>query len=128
MAARPARHRDPPARLAWGPASAKDQQAHHRPGPAGLGLKGGARNVLAVRLALDELAQAVVVLVAGGAALEVGPHARDPGVSLRALELELDVLVEPLEALVAEQLRPGGAEQPLQAVVVSVLVHDLSPL
>jgi hypothetical protein len=39
------------------------------------------------------------------------------------LELELDVLVELLEALVAEQLRLGGAEQSLQGLVMNVLGH-----
>ena len=56
--------------------------------------------------------------MAGRAALEVGAHARDPVVGVRALKLELDVLVELLEALVAEQLGLGGAEQPLEGVVV----------
>jgi hypothetical protein len=66
---------------------------------------------------LDELAQAVVVLVAGGAALDMGAHARDPVVGPCASELELDVLVEVLEALIAEQLRlrggPGRVWTPL---------------
>ena len=54
--------------------------------------------------------------------------ARDPVFGLGALELELDVLVEPFEALVAEQLESCRAEQPLQGVVVWVLVHDRSAL
>ena len=49
-----------------------------------------------------------------------------PGMSvvgLGAVQLELDVLVELFEALVAEQLGLGRAEQPLQGVVVRVLAH-----
>src|SRR5215210_917455 len=79
----------------------------------------------AVRLAaLEERAQALVVLVAGRAALQVGAQPWNPLVGRLALELELDVLVEPLEALVAENLRLGRSQQPLEGFVVHVPVHD----
>ena len=55
--------------------------------------------------------QAVVVFRAGGAALEVGAHARDRRVGVGAGELELDVAVELLEALLAAELRAAGAGQ-----------------
>ena len=48
-----------------------------------------------------------------------------PGIALvrrRPCELELDVDVELLEALVAENLRPGGAEQLLDRVVDGLVV------
>ena len=59
----------------------------------------------------NEVAQAVVVLATGRAALEVRAH---PGIALvrpPALQLELDVLVELLEALArrATRARPGRA-------------------
>ena len=60
--------------------------------------------------------------MAGRAALEVGTHARDPVIGFRTVELELDVFVELLEALVAEQLGLGGAEQLLDGSVVLALV------
>jgi hypothetical protein len=55
--------------------------------------------------ARDELAQAGVILVAGGAALEVGAHPGHAGVGVLAGELEVDVLVEQLEALLAADPR-----------------------
>jgi hypothetical protein len=48
--------------------------------------------------------------VAGGTAFEVRAHAGDPVIGVGAFELEVDVLIEPLKALVAEQLRLGGPE------------------
>src|SRR5215213_4352734 len=75
--------------------------------------------------ALDERAKALVVLMAGGATLEVCPQPGHPFGCRLPLQLELDVLVEALEALVAENLRLGGSEQPLEGVVVRVPVHDL---
>jgi hypothetical protein len=49
-----------------------------------------------------------VIVVASGAALQVLTHARQAAVGVYACELELDVLVEELEALVACDLRPTG--------------------
>src|SRR3954465_3921234 len=67
-----------------------------------------------IPLAGDEVAQAVEVLRAGGAALEVGVHAGDPRLGRLAGERQLDVAVELLEALLAGQLRGPGAEDPAQ--------------
>jgi hypothetical protein len=74
---------------------------------------------------LDEGAEALVVLAAGGAALEVRAQPGDPFVCRLPLQLELDVLVEALEALVAKNLRLARSEQPLEGVVVRLPVHDL---
>ena len=60
---------------------------------------------------LHERLEALVVLVAGGAARQVGVHAGDRAVRVLARHLELDVAVELLEALLAGELRPLGAEQ-----------------
>src|SRR6266540_2489273 len=65
----------------------------------------------------QERTQAVVLLAAGRAAVEVRAHPRDPSLRVAALELELDVFVEPLEALLAADVRTGRAEQLLQALV-----------
>jgi hypothetical protein len=59
-----------------------------------------------------ERAQALVLLSAGGAALEVRAHAGDRAVRVAAGELQVDVLVEEVEAVVAADLGPVGAEQP----------------
>src|SRR5215207_9346485 len=67
-------------------------------------------------IAADQCAQALVLLTAGRAAGEVCPQARDRGVGVGTLELELDVLVEPVEALVAADLglcRPEHAPEGL---------------
>jgi hypothetical protein len=66
----------------------------------------------------------VVVLVAGGAALEVRAHPRDSIICVCTLQLELYVLVDFLEALVAEQFGLGRAEQSFEGVVIHALVHD----
>ena len=85
------------------------------------------RQPLVVWLAfLDERAKTVVVIVAGGTALEVGAHPGDLVVGCRAPELEVDVLVEFLEALFAKQLAVGRAEQPLENVVSCALVQVVS--
>ena len=65
-------------------------------------------------LAADERAQAFVLLAAGGATVEVGaqPGNREVGVMTR--ELELDVPVELLEALLAADLWAVGAQEPVE--------------
>ena len=55
--------------------------------------------------------EARVLLAARGATLEVRSHPGHRGVGVAPRELELDVAVEPHEALVARQLRPGRPEQ-----------------
>jgi hypothetical protein len=69
-----------------------------------------------------EGAEAAVLLVAGLAALEVRAHAGDKLVGARGavLELDLDVAVELIEALLAGQLGLGGAQEASQDVVWSV--------
>jgi hypothetical protein len=60
--------------------------------------------------ALKERTQRVVVFAAGHTSLEVGAHPADLRLGVLSLKLELDVLVEPLEALLAGDLRPRGTE------------------
>ena len=57
-----------------------------------------------------------MVLVAGGAAGEMGPQAGQGGVGVLAGELEVDVAVELVEAGIAADLGLGGAEQPPERV------------
>ena len=63
-----------------------------------------------------------MILVAGRAALEVGAHPRQPLIGVRPVELELDVLVEQFEALLASDLGLAGPEQSVQE-----LAQDRSP-
>ena len=56
-------------------------------------------------LGCDQGVQAVAILGTGRTALEMRLHARDLSISITAGELQLDVAVEVLEALVARQLR-----------------------
>ena len=69
---------------------------------------GTGQGVLQRLLAADERAQALVLLAAGGAAVEVGAQAGNRGVGVLAGELELDVAVELVEADVAADLGPAG--------------------
>src|SRR5262245_33022993 len=71
-----------------------------------------ARRRLQRLLAADERAQALVLLAAGRAAGEMSAQPRDRRVGVCAGELQLDVAVELLEALVAADLRLGRPEQP----------------
>src|SRR3712207_2079503 len=78
-------------------------------------------------LAADERAEALVLLAAGRAADQMGPQAGDRGVGVGARELELDVAVELLEALVAADLGLGRAEQPAKRLLeIRSLHHVLS--
>jgi hypothetical protein len=54
--------------------------------------------------------QQVVLLTTGPATLEVGRHPREPSIDVLTVDLELDVLVERREALVAGDLGPPGSE------------------
>ena len=64
-----------------------------------------------VLLGSHEGEEAVVVLLAGRAAFEVCAHSRDLLVGGSAGELELDVSVELVEALLARQFRASRAEE-----------------
>src|SRR5437868_15538817 len=55
----------------------------------------------------DESPKAFVILPSGGAAFQVGAQARQAGVRVGAGELQLDVLIEQLEALLAGDLEAG---------------------
>src|SRR4051794_41577924 len=70
-----------------------------------------------------ERAQALVLLAAGGAARQVRCHPWDPLVGGCADQLELDVDVERLEALVAAELGRGRAQQAREGLIGGVLVH-----
>ena len=72
---------------------------------------------LEVLLAADERAQALVLLAAGGAAGEVGAQPGNGRVGVGARELELDVPVELVEALVAADLGRGRAEQAAESLL-----------
>jgi hypothetical protein len=65
-----------------------------------------------------------VLLVAGLAALEMRVHAGDQLVGARGavLDLDLDVAVELVEALLAGQLGLGGTQEAPQEIVASVRV------
>src|SRR5215211_455336 len=82
-----------------------------------------------LRLGRDQRPQARVVLPAGRAALEVSAHAGDRLVGAAARQLELDIPVELLEALLAADLGPSGAEQPANELVawLGLVSHLLPP-
>ena len=66
-----------------------------------------------------------MVLAAGGAALEVGSHARYGGVGVAARELELDVAVELFEASSQVSSGPAGpSSPPSRSVIRRALRHD----
>src|SRR5262245_23814737 len=77
----------------------------------------------AVAVVCDERPQALVLLAAGGAAFEVGAEAGELAVCVTPGELELDVPVELLEALVAADLRVGGSEQAAERLPDVVVGH-----
>src|SRR5215218_2224272 len=94
---------------------------------SGIGHGDRARNL--PRLLTDELAQARVVLVARGTALKMRAHARKAGVGVLAGELEVDVLVEQLEASIAADLRLIRAEQPGDEIPLrAVCAHFRAPV
>src|SRR4051794_23297106 len=72
--------------------------------------------------------EALVVLLAGRAALEVSAHPRHRRVGVGAGQRQLDVAVELLEALLAGQLGSGGGQdagQAPQGVVLGVAHGEL---
>src|SRR4051794_34389056 len=62
----------------------------------------------------EQRGQAGVFLCAGGAAAQVGGHARHGGLGICTVELQVDVAVQLVEADLAGDLRPAGAEQTAQ--------------
>src|SRR5215218_6236737 len=77
----------------------------------------------------DEITQAGEVFGAGGAAVEVRAHTGNPRVGRGTGERHLDVAVELLEALLAGQLRGGGAKDPAQdRIALVVAFHPSSSL
>jgi hypothetical protein len=74
-------------------------------------------SLVAGSLSADEVPEALVLLAACGAALEVSTKAGDRGVDVGAGQFQLDIPVELLEAGVAADLRLGGAEKALERVV-----------
>src|SRR5215204_1342619 len=85
------------------------------------------RRPLAAVRACHELAQALVILVAGGTALEVCAQPGQAGVGVLAGQLEIHVLVEALEALLASDLGAGRSEQAGDQVSVGVVCAHVPP-
>ena len=78
-------------------------------------------------LAADEGAQALVLLAAGRASLQVGAQPWKRSVGVCAGDLELDVAVQLVEALVAADLGPGGAKEAAECLLqVRALRHVVS--
>src|SRR5215212_2589010 len=78
-------------------------------------------------LAADERAQALVLVAAGGAAEQMGAQPGDRGVGVGTGELQLDVAVELLEALVAADFGLRRPEQPAQRLLqIGSLGHFVS--
>src|SRR4029450_6357629 len=75
-------------------------------------------------LPADEGLEALVVLPAGRAAGEVRPEAGQLGVRITPGELQFDVPVQVVEALVASDLRPGGTEQPAHGRLQLGMFHQ----
>ena len=72
-----------------------------------------------------------MVLSAGGAAFEVGSHARHGCVGVATGDLELDVVIEVLEALIARQLGARWTKHPTKQArgsLRSVVAHVVSLL
>ena len=67
-----------------------------------------------------------MLLAAGRAAGQMGAQARDRRIGVRTGELQLDVSVELLEALVAADLRPSRAEEPSECRVHVRSLHQLA--
>src|SRR5207245_7781545 len=74
----------------------------------------------------NERAQAFVLLAAGGATSEVRAQAGHRRVGVAAGELELDVLVELLEALLAANLVACRPQQPAERLLQLGSLHHFS--
>src|SRR5438132_8839757 len=71
----------------------------------------------------DERSQALVLFATGGAAGKVGAQAGDHRVGVLARELELDVAVELVEALVAADLRTCRPQESAQRLLQIGSLH-----
>src|SRR5438034_11624806 len=87
-----------------------------RPSPTAAYERSG-RYALMGRL-IDEASETCVVLVAGRASLEMRPHSWNGFVGIRAGQLELDIVIQVLEALVAAELGPLSTNQRAQQLAV----------
>lgn len=67
-----------------------------------------------------------MLLMAGGAAVEVSPHPGDVLVRVKTTGLKLDVPVEQLEALFASDLAAGRPEQLVQASGRVLALHAVA--
>ncbi len=65
-----------------------------------------------------------MLLATGGTAGEMGTKSGDGRVGVPAGQLELDITIELVEALVAADLRFGRAEQPLERLLRVGSVHE----
>jgi hypothetical protein len=72
---------------------------------------------VALGLRAGQGTQALVLLAAGGAAVQVGAQTRKSGVGIVSGNLEIDIAIELFEALVAADLGLGRAEQPSEHVL-----------
>src|SRR2546423_1657689 len=78
------------------------------------------------RVAAHQCAEALVLLAAGRAAVEVRAQPRNRRVDVVARELELPVAVELVEAGVTADLGLRGAEQPVDCLLQIRLLHHSS--
>src|SRR3954451_24298078 len=112
---------DPLRRHVAGHAGADDQVL----GRVHLSLSSG-NTQLGDRIEFEQRAQTFVLFRARGTADEVGAQARDELVGGSACELELDVAVELLEALVAADLGLAAAEQALERRIEVAAGHSFT--
>ena len=83
------------------------------------------RRLLGRRLSADEREQAVVLLAAGRAPVQVRAEAGNGRIRVFTGQLELDVAIELLEARIAPDFRPGRPEQTTECPVGMSLLHQV---
>ena len=82
-------------------------------------------SLLGRRLSADEREQAVVLLAAGRAPVQVRAEAGNGRIRVFTGQLELDVAIELLEARIAPDFRPGRPEQTTECPVGMSLLHQV---
>src|SRR5918994_1571300 len=98
-----------------------------RGGLGGLELEQAARAApLQSLLAANQGVQALVLLTAGGAAIEMRAQTGDRRVCVLASELQFDVAVELVEADIAADLRPDGAQEAAECLLQVGSLHQCS--